>query len=257
MDGLYQNMPPGVEEGMPQMQPTQPGFDGGIGQMQPPQDNQPPVQLPQPAPMPSGATPYGQPQYRVKQGVPVGTRVVSKHDPNLEYQPHDGPLGLGIYKNSDEEPGVIEFRPIVPDQGDGPHFSTPQLQDERGPMPKPLPFNPRRLQPPPPQSNLIDPVWIEHWNQVANEDYSGFAPHYKTLILEDKILPMLEYISRIKGPQAEMYKKDLERRAADLGYGKDKGEVHDEKWFASRRGMVGTDYDKAVSWKGGVSGWRK
>ncbi|KAK3719516.1 hypothetical protein LTR37_004374 [Vermiconidia calcicola] len=204
--------------------------------------------------------PHGQPaqaqptalQYRTLEPVPPGTRVMSRTRPDLEYQPNDGPLGFGVYLESAESPHIINFRPVS--QATRVQSSN-QAERVYQPSPFPFPAPPRTSTPPPP--DLIDPNWIEWWKDTSKIDGKGLAPWAQRSMLEDRVLPMLEYISSVQGPHAEMYKQDLMKRAEDLGHRKDEGERHDEKWFASRRGMLGGEYDKAVIYGDPLTDWRK
>ena len=219
----------------------------------------------QQAAMPPRQSSRGQPQFRVLASIPAGTRVVSKCNPNIEYQPHDGPKGFGIYEESEEGPHIIEFRPvgggnIGPPTAGYPQASSPASRDHYGMSQRPPP--PFRFGVPPPRPpsappDHIDPHWVQWWERTANEDHSKLVPWYKKEVLEDQVLPMLGYISRIKGPHAEMYKRDLERRAEGLGYGKQEGEQRDEAWFSGQRGMVRKEHNKAVSFSDGITDWRR
>lgn len=68
---------------------------------------------------------------------------------------------------------------------------------------------------------------------------------------------MLDYVARLRGPQAEKCHKALIEKASELSPVKaepPKGEA----WFAERRGMLGREeYMKPVSYFDGVTDWRK
>ncbi|KAK3691283.1 hypothetical protein LTR37_018728 [Vermiconidia calcicola] len=194
-------------------------------------------------------------QYRTLEPVPPGTRVMSRQHPDLEYYPNDGPLGFGIYLESAESPHIINFRPVSQSNHTPPAQSPNQGERVFQPTPFPFPAPPRSSTPPP--LDLIDPTWNEWWKDTSVIDGKGLAPWAQRSMLEGRVLPMLEYISSVQGPHAEIYKQDLMSRAKDLGHGKDEGERHDEKWFAARRGMLGGEYDKAISYRDPLTDWRK
>lgn len=113
MDGYYQPLPPDPNAGMAQIPPPQMGHPmaqhSQYTAMPPTEMAQPMAQHHQQPAMHLPQLSHGQPQFRTGQSIPAGTRVVSKHDPNHVYQPYDGPVGFGIYKESDEGPHSLNF----------------------------------------------------------------------------------------------------------------------------------------------------
>ena len=157
-------------------------------------------QYPQHAPQ---QAPQGQSPFRVGEGIPASVKVRSKDDPRLVYEPMDGPLGFGIYVESEVDPEIIDFRPIIGGNSGGQaQHPAPTLQGQgrRGWKPTPFPFAPPPREPTPPPPDLIDPMWIEWWKDTTKIDCKTIIPWAQQSILEGRIYPLLDYISTIKGP---------------------------------------------------------
>lgn len=52
------------------------------------------------------------PRIQIKQPISAGATVTIKNNPHIKLRPNDGPMGFGYYKESDEEPGVINYYPV-------------------------------------------------------------------------------------------------------------------------------------------------